>query len=217
MRAWPALLLLLPSFSCARSIACNGRPHLDLGGKVLGKAQVEPTAAACCAACAAASAGSQPCTVWAWCPGNSGGCAAAHNSAKLLQPGLCVLKHFAPAPGSSAGPAVLVEGPFVQWVSGYMLAVALPGDKQKLIGTKRTALFLFGDSTTARLYAHGLAPVLNCQTPDVAAVLHTERVFTYNTPALECLDSRVSRIGRCTGASPTAITIQVGCATKLRE
>ena len=127
MRAWPALLLLLPALPSVLPEACNGRHHLDLGGKVLGTPKVEPTAAACCAACAAASAGWQPCTVWAWCPGNSGGCAAAHNSATLLQPGLCVLKHFAPAPGSSAGPAVLVEGPFVHWLSGYM-PVVLPGD-----------------------------------------------------------------------------------------
>lgn len=62
-------------------------------------------------------------------------------------------------------------------------------------GTARTALFLLGDSSSALLYARGLAPLLECSVNDTAAVLQTELVYKYTTPALVCADGRVSRIG----------------------
>ena len=58
-----------------------------------------------------------------------------------------------------------------------------------------TALFLFGDSSTARLYHYGLKHTFNCNENDPKASLVTEIVYNYNTPPLLCSGHGVSRIG----------------------
>lgn len=60
-------------------------------------------------------------------------------------------------------------------------------------------LYIIGDSTSARLYAFGLAPLLNCSEVDTSAKLITEYVhndyFSHDHQPLLCSHHNVKRIG----------------------
>lgn len=94
----------------------------------------------------------------------------------------------------------LIQVPTIVWpliLLVVVLVLKFPAYYENLnIQKKKIGIFLLGDSTSARLYAKGLAIHFNCTFKDPRATRDPEIIYDrYLTPALVCNDELVERIG----------------------